>query len=553
MRAHQSGIHQRGKPGNFADAGAKRSGDLGQRVAIAASSFDTMSRREAGQQQVEQVDWTIVVWQMASATAAEVGRGRPTGSLEFADVASPEAVEDRATGAVPSGVPCSMAFCLRRSARLVVEPRQPKDGRRVTFVGDVVGRAGKRIDRLHRLAQAQATERTRRESSRSGRRAWAGGAGARRLAHELASRKGPDLTHLSKAEPCCGNVSLSHRWRFSPMLEIHQLSVGSTVARCCARSICACSWTNTWRLSASRASATDAAEPHRWLDRPDGGRLVLDGSDYGQLDDDALHPSAARQAGLQPRLSTLLPHLSVRQRGLAAGGWGSMAPLRTVLALQLLDAVGLAERADSWPRELSGGDDAGWPSPALAWPAAGAGRRAHRQPSSGQRRPGARTLGWRIRRAGAIGILVTHSREARPPPTGCCASTQRGCMDAFEAGPVLAGSLGGVGWRRCSPSLPSCWAWRWGWRCRWCTKRHCPSLAAACAAWRARPTCRWRAAGGFDEGLTPCWRRARRWPRRARWWNWRRNSPAATTPLNLLGVDIFALAGSALPLPAGGG
>ena len=49
------------------------------------------------------------------------------------------------------------------------------------------------------------------------------------------------------------------------------------------------------------------------LDRPDGGRLVLDGSDYGQLDDDALTRLRRDKLGFVFQAFHVLPHLSVRQ------------------------------------------------------------------------------------------------------------------------------------------------------------------------------------------------------------------------------------------------
>jgi putative ABC transport system ATP-binding protein len=111
----------------------------------------------------------------------------------------------------------------------------------------------------------------------------------------------------------------------------------------------------------------------------------------------------------------VLPHLTVLQNvalplwlqgvdGLAADG----------PAQQLLDAVGLGERAGSWPRELSGGE---MQRVAIARALVHRPRLVLADEPTGNLDPanGAKVLallGERIREAGAIGILVTHSLEA---------------------------------------------------------------------------------------------------------------------------------------------
>ena len=151
------------------------------------------------------------------------------------------------------------------------------------------------------------------------------------------------------------------------------------------------------------------------LDRPDGGRLVLDGSDYGQLDDDALTRLRRDKLGFVFQAFHVLPHLSVRQN-VALPLWlqGVDGAAADGPALQLLDAVGLAERADSWPRELSGGE---MQRVAIARALVHGPRLVLADEPTGNLDPanGARVLellAGRIRRAGAIGILVTHSQEA---------------------------------------------------------------------------------------------------------------------------------------------
>ena len=87
------------------------------------------------------------------------------------------------------------------------------------------------------------------------------------------------------------------------------------------------------------------------LDRPDGGRLVLDGADYARLDEDALTRLRRDKLGFVFQAFHVLPHLTVRQNVVLPlwlqGLHGEAADRQ---AQQLLDAVGLGERAGSWPR-----------------------------------------------------------------------------------------------------------------------------------------------------------------------------------------------------------
>ena len=93
------------------------------------------------------------------------------------------------------------------------------------------------------------------------------------------------------------------------------------------------------------------------LDRPDGGRLALDGSDYAELDEDALTRLRRDKMGFVFQAFHVLPHLTVHQN-VALPMWlqGVDGAAADRPAQQLLDAVGLGKRAASWPRELSGGE-----------------------------------------------------------------------------------------------------------------------------------------------------------------------------------------------------
>ena len=151
------------------------------------------------------------------------------------------------------------------------------------------------------------------------------------------------------------------------------------------------------------------------LDRPDGGRLALDGNDYARLDEDALTRLRRDKLGFVFQAFHILPHLSVRQN-VALPLWlqGLDGVAADAPAQQVLDAVGLGDRATSWPRELSGGE---MQRVAIARALVHRPRLVLADEPTGNLDPanGARVLALlaeRIRQAGAIGILVTHSQDA---------------------------------------------------------------------------------------------------------------------------------------------
>ena len=151
------------------------------------------------------------------------------------------------------------------------------------------------------------------------------------------------------------------------------------------------------------------------LDRPDGGRLALDGTDYADLNEDALTRLRRDRLGFVFQAFHILPHLSLLQN-VALPLWlkGRHGAAADGPAQQLLDAVGLGDRAGSWPRELSGGE---MQRVAIARALVHSPRLLLADEPTGNLDPanGAKVLallGERIRGAGAIGILVTHSREA---------------------------------------------------------------------------------------------------------------------------------------------
>lgn len=152
------------------------------------------------------------------------------------------------------------------------------------------------------------------------------------------------------------------------------------------------------------------------LDRPDGGRLVLDGVDYSQLDEAALTRLRRDKLGFVFQAFHILPHLNILQN-VALPLWlqgEKDSAVADAAARQLLHAVGLGERHASWPRELSGGE---MQRVAIARALVHRPRLVLADEPTGNLDPANAAkvlalLAERIRAAGAIGILVTHSREA---------------------------------------------------------------------------------------------------------------------------------------------
>src|SRR6266446_6395370 len=90
------------------------------------------------------------------------------------------------------------------------------------------------------------------------------------------------------------------------------------------------------------------------LDVPTDGRYLLDGTDVARLNDDQLAIIRNRKIGFVFQSFNLIPRTTalhnVEMPLIYAG-----APNRRPRALEALDAVGLANRADHQPTELSGG------------------------------------------------------------------------------------------------------------------------------------------------------------------------------------------------------
>ncbi len=151
------------------------------------------------------------------------------------------------------------------------------------------------------------------------------------------------------------------------------------------------------------------------LDRPDSGRLSLDGQDYTDLDDDARTRLRRDKLGFVFQAFHVLPHLTLLQN-VALPFWlqGIDGAPAEEAARRMLAAVGLGERAASWPRELSGGE---LQRVAIARALVHRPRLLLADEPTGNLDPAnahrvLALLAERTRAAGAIGILVTHSRDA---------------------------------------------------------------------------------------------------------------------------------------------
>ena len=89
------------------------------------------------------------------------------------------------------------------------------------------------------------------------------------------------------------------------------------------------------------------------LDAPDGGQLLIDGTEVDALDDDAATQLRRQKLGFIFQAFHLLPHLNLLQNvalPLLLNG------MTTDRAREMLAAVGLGGREHDFPRQLSGGE-----------------------------------------------------------------------------------------------------------------------------------------------------------------------------------------------------
>jgi putative ABC transport system ATP-binding protein len=149
------------------------------------------------------------------------------------------------------------------------------------------------------------------------------------------------------------------------------------------------------------------------LDRPDTGRILLDGLDLGTMDDDALTRLRRESMGFVFQAFHILPYLSVAQNVALPLMLSGVADT-SVTVQAMLEAVNLGERGDSLPRELSGGE---LQRVAIARALVHRPRLVLADEPTGNLDPESAAqvlalLRERIKSANAAGILVTHSHAA---------------------------------------------------------------------------------------------------------------------------------------------
>ena len=92
------------------------------------------------------------------------------------------------------------------------------------------------------------------------------------------------------------------------------------------------------------------------LDRPDEGKLIIDGDDVSKLKDNVANKIRAKKIGFIFQGFNLIPSLTAMENVMLAGKYGGMkAWARKERATELLELVGLKDRVNHKPNELSGG------------------------------------------------------------------------------------------------------------------------------------------------------------------------------------------------------
>jgi putative ABC transport system ATP-binding protein len=107
-------------------------------------------------------------------------------------------------------------------------------------------------------------------------------------------------------------------------------------------------------LGPSGCGKTTALNVIGGLDRPTSGRVIVQEQDIGQFDEDELTHYRRDTVGFVFQFFNLIPTLSAAENvefALALRQHGSLRQR----ARELLDLVGLSERADHFPAQLSGG------------------------------------------------------------------------------------------------------------------------------------------------------------------------------------------------------
>ena len=151
------------------------------------------------------------------------------------------------------------------------------------------------------------------------------------------------------------------------------------------------------------------------LDRADAGSITLDGVELTTQDDDMLTALRRVAMGFVFQAFHILPYLSVAQNvALPLSLVGAVRGVAERRVAEVLAAVGLADRAASMPRELSGGE---LQRVAIARAVVHGPRLVLADEPTGNLDPDSagqvlRLLRDQVKAGHAAGILVTHSRAA---------------------------------------------------------------------------------------------------------------------------------------------
>jgi len=151
------------------------------------------------------------------------------------------------------------------------------------------------------------------------------------------------------------------------------------------------------------------------LDRPDAGSVTVAGVALDGLDDDALTRLRRARIGFVFQAFHVLPYLSVAQNvALPLALLGRRGADADARVRDMLEAVGLAERAHSAPRELSGGE---LQRVAIARALVGEPKLVLADEPTGNLDPENARVVLRLfrdetKKRGAAAILATHSEQA---------------------------------------------------------------------------------------------------------------------------------------------
>lgn len=151
------------------------------------------------------------------------------------------------------------------------------------------------------------------------------------------------------------------------------------------------------------------------LDTPEAGRVLLDGADLSAMDDDRATLLRRRSVGFVFQAFHVLPYLTVEQNvALPLDLLCIAEPARSLRTREMLEAVGIAPLARSFPRDLSGGEIQ---RVAIARALVHRPRLLLADEPTGNLDPrsAAQTLALlraQIKENAGAGILITHSRTA---------------------------------------------------------------------------------------------------------------------------------------------